>query len=96
MAPTNPQSAGSTDQISCANGEPEVSKLQRECEQLRRSLAAAEKERDDYRSMFFAYMRATVTVEEKAAMERYVRDLMEDGGVSFREGLNQLKQARGS
>jgi len=59
-------------------------------------LAAAEKERDDYRSKLYAYLRATVTEEDKADMERYVRDVRENGGVSFREALDQLKQDRRS
>ena len=95
MAPNNPQSPVTPGQSVPANGEPEVAKLQRECEQLRQSLTAAEKERDHYRSMFYAYMRATVTDDEKADMESYVRDLVENGGVSFREELNQIMQARG-
>ena len=85
MAPIIPQTTGTTGQSSPGNGEGDVSKLQCECEQLRRLLAAAEKDRDDYRSMFYAYMRATVTDEEKADMEQYVRDIRENGGMSFRE-----------
>jgi hypothetical protein len=96
MVPINSQIPGTTATSSPGNGELNFIQLQKECEQLRQSLAAVEKERDEYRSMFYAYMRATVTDEDKADLERCVRDVTENGGVPFRELLNQHRQSRGS
>ena len=94
MAPIIPQSTSTTGQTSSGNGEAEISKLQRECEQLRRSLAAAEKERDENRSMLYAYIRSTITDEEKAETEKWAKDILETGGEPVSVLLDYIKNAK--
>ena len=79
------------------NGEPEVDRLRKECDRLRRSLAEAEAKRDDFRHLLYAHIRESLTEEDKAELEREARDVIENGGVPFRDVLDELlKQSQGN
>ncbi len=80
--------------IATDNGDQELDRLRMECERLRRSLAEVQAERDDFRHLFYASLRATVTEQEKAETEQWARALIEHGGRPISELRDLIEELR--